>query len=458
MVLCLSAAAGSYSPPGGDFPGQWLSNSVVLFHGVNPQTGVYDGIRTIDVDASPPAVRLIAGRALGVLVSPNRQLLAFQLDSGPNYPLAVSAADGTQQRTVFSEAYARLVGWLPDSSRLIFSRGDPSSGGSGASYYSIRSDGTDLIKYPANVRGIPSPDGSRFAYATTTGTTSRIHVVTADGGADTVAWAGSPTGGFVWSPDGTKLAFWEGAATLVVAPIGGAPRTFTIKGSVSNANVVWSPDGRTIYGGSPAGLVGIDLATGARRTLPGIPLVSSNPSFSPDGKRIVYAAGGECRDRFGIYVANADGTGRRRVSNSCRVIGTDGPDVLHGSFSQVVVGLAGNDTLYADDTYYYFDGDTLYGGPGNDNLVGGYGQDILYGGPGNDTMFGGPSKDVLNGGPGRDHIDAGGGNDIIGARDGARDWISCGTTARGSGLRENDIVYADRIDVVARDCEVAHRR
>ena len=140
------------------------------------------------------------------------------------------------------------------------------------------------------------------------------------------------------------------------------------------------------------------------------------------------------------------------------MIGTDGPDVLHGSFSQVVVGLAGNDTLYADDTYYYFDGNTLYGGPGNDNLFGGYGQDILYGGPGNDTIFGGPSKDALNGGPGRDHIDAGGGNDVIGARDGERDWITCGTTLDGSGLGEHDIVYADRIDVVARDCEVTHRR
>ena len=427
---------------------------MVVFHGLNPQTGVWDGIRAIDVDASPPVGRLIVSRAQAVWVSPNRQLLAFQLDSGPNYPLVVSAADGTQQRTVFSDGYARIVGWLPDSSRLIFSR---NSGGSDAPYYSIRSDGTDLIKYPTTVRGSPSPDGSRFAYVSTTGTTPRIHIVTADGSSDLVAWAGSTTGGFVWSPDGTKLAFWNGATTLVVAPIGGKPRTFAIRDSVSNANIVWSPDSQTIYGGSNEGLVGINLATGARHTLPGIPLVSSDPSFSPDGKRIVYAAGGECRDRFGIYVANADGSGRRRVSNSCRVIGTDGPDVLHGSFSQVVVGLAGNDTLYADDTYYYFDGNTLYGGPGNDNLFGGYGQDILYGGPGNDTISGGPSKDALNGGPGRDHIDAGGGSDVIGARDGERDWITCGTTLDGS-LGEHDIVYADRIDVVARDCEVTHRR
>ena len=85
-----------------------------------------------------------------------------------------------------------------------------------------------------------------------------------------------------------------------------------------------------------------------------------------------------------------------------RLIGTDGPDVLHGSFSQVVVGLAGNDTLYADDTYYFFDGNTLYGGPGDDKLVGGYAQDIVYGGPGDDTFSGGASKDILIGGRGQD--------------------------------------------------------
>jgi Ca2+-binding RTX toxin-like protein len=132
--------------------------------------------------------------------------------------------------------------------------------------------------------------------------------------------------------------------------------------------------------------------------------------------------------------------------------------VLHADFSQVVLGLEGNDTLYADDTYYFFDGNTLYGGPSNDTLNGGYAQDILYSGPGNDTLSGGPSIDILNGGPGHDHIDGGGGQDVIGAQDGDRDWIKCGTTARGSDIREHDVVRADKIDSVARDCEVVYRR
>ena len=450
---CLTASAGMYSPPGGDGRGTWLSNSVIAFLGVDPKAGAYGGIFTVDIDASPPVERSIVRDALGLSVSPDRQLLAFGLDS-PHYHLVVSAADGTQQRTVFGSD-AVMVGWLPDSSRLIFR--SPASDFN-APYYSIRPDGTDLTKYPANVHGIPSPDASRFAYVTTT-STSRVHVVDADGTADSVVWSGAGVElpEHTWSPDGTMLAFKSDATTLTVVPIGGKERTFTVDNLASNVSIVWSADGRAISIAGNDGLVALDVSTGARHIVAAIPRMSG-PAFSPDGTRIVYSAGGECRDRSGLYVVGADGTGARRVSNSCRVIGTDGPDVLHGSFSQVVVGLAGNDTLYADDTYYYFDGDTLYGGPGADKLVGGYGQDVLYGGPGNDTLSGGPSIDTLIGGPGHDHIDGGGGRDVIGAQDGERDWITCGTTARGSDIRERDVVYADRVDVVARDCEVVHRR
>jgi Ca2+-binding RTX toxin-like protein len=180
--------------------------------------------------------------------------------------------------------------------------------------------------------------------------------------------------------------------------------------------------------------------------------------LSPDGTRIAFTAGGECRDRLGIYVANIDGSGApRRVSNSCRVVGTEGPDALHGSFSQVVVGLDGNDTLHSDGAYY-FSGNTLLGGAGDDLLLGNWGADTLYGGRGDDRLYGDMYRDILVGGPGHDQIDGGTGNDVIGARDGTRDRIVCRTSGPGSGVREHDIVYADRVDVVAPDCEIVHRR
>jgi Ca2+-binding RTX toxin-like protein len=178
-----------------------------------------------------------------------------------------------------------------------------------------------------------------------------------------------------------------------------------------------------------------------------------DPAVSPDGRLLAYSAGGECRDRLGIYVANADGTDRRRLTNSCRIVGTAGPDVLHADWSRVVLGLGGDDTLYADDTGYFFEGNTLYGGPGDDALIGGSGQDILDGGPGDDTLVGGANNDTLTGGRGHDHVDGGGGGDTIYARDGERDWITCGPNA----YNRRDTVYADQFDVVAKDCELVHR-
>ncbi len=106
----------------------------------------------------------------------------------------------------------------------------------------------------------------------------------------------------------------------------------------------------------------------------------------------------------------------------------------------------------------------LVGRGGNDELRGSDGPDRIDGGPGNDTIDAGFGDDVIVGGPGRDAISAdraGGecgplwcklpfGNDRIDARDGQRDSISCGPGT--------DLVLADRVDIVARDCEKVRRR
>jgi hypothetical protein len=92
---------------------------------------------------------------------------------------------------------------------------------------------------------------------------------------------------------------------------------------------------------------------------------------------------------------------------------------------------------------------TLRGGSANDRLYGGAGNDRLFGGAGDDRLYGGTGSDRLDGGKGRDLLDGGAGADVVTARDGARDTIRCGPG--------RDTVVADRIDVVARDCERVRR-
>ncbi len=61
------------------------------------------------------------------------------------------------------------------------------------------------------------------------------------------------------------------------------------------------------------------------------------------------------------------------------------------SVSNLLDGLAGNDTLVAGDS-----GDFLFGGSGDDSLVGGSGADLLSGDEGNDTLRGGEGADTYS--------------------------------------------------------------
>ncbi len=88
--------------------------------------------------------------------------------------------------------------------------------------------------------------------------------------------------------------------------------------------------------------------------------------------------------------------------------------------------------------------DLLRGTPGSDVIKGFGGKDRLFGYRGDDRLEGGAGGDLLVGGAGRDQLRGGAGNDRISARDGQRDFISCGTG--------RDVVIKDAIDTVARDC------
>ncbi len=118
------------------------------------------------------------------------------------------------------------------------------------------------------------------------------------------------------------------------------------------------------------------------------------------------------------------------------IVGTDGDDVLQGTFQDdVIVGLGGNDTIRGasgsdmicggdgDDTIFgESQPDTIFGGPGNDTITGADGADVIDGGPGNDnivgdsgndTIQGGDDDDDINGGSGDDTLDGGNGVDIV---------------------------------------------
>jgi Tol biopolymer transport system component len=242
--------------------------------------------------------------------------------------------------------------WSRDGRTIVFVSWRDGNG----EVYAMDADGSgprNLTQNPAkDVRPAWSPEGRRIAFVSRRDGNSEVYVMKADGSGkrnltrDRASDDDYPT----WSPDGRKIAFLRGrpqSRTMDVStwhPIPanclGSPRRcvfrfFLYDLHVVNADgsglrrltrctdcgvrrqLVWSPDGRTIYDGRY--LVSAD-GSGARR-LPYIPLTAV---WSPDGRRIAFT---RARGRTGpgpccsaapadIYVMNADGSGTRKLTHN----------------------------------------------------------------------------------------------------------------------------------------------
>ncbi|HST26337.1 MAG TPA: hypothetical protein VLJ76_10110, partial [Gaiellaceae bacterium] len=389
LILIGAAAAMLFASGASHGSGQLVSppNDTAPVWSPDGATIAYDGggdyfAKTPDsvglVSPAPPLdLRRIAPAAGGyidakIVFSPDSSQVAYESDRQVGYSallsLAVASRDGTGQRDLIKDAVP--LAWT--SAGIVFS--DPSGLGS------IKPDGTGLRRFPAGVQGTPSPDASHFVSEQDAGDGSILTVVRADGGVILTRQSGDRIGPPIWSADGTRLAYAAGN-TIVVAGLDGSKRVFP-RIYQPPTLAAWSPAGDTLLYETTS-LFALSLATGkSMRIGPNV----ESPAYSPDGRFIAYAAQGPCLGyggRTGIYVMRADGSGVRRLTNSCAIVGTPADDTLTGSpYFNIIEGVAGNDTLRSGDIY--FEGDTLEGGAGDDTLVGGPYRDTLVGGPGDD--------------------------------------------------------------------------
>ena len=312
--------------------------------------------------------------------------------------------------------------WSPDGKQIAYLEGD-TLWVADAAGKDPRAVETGVVRPAADVTGpVWSPDDTEIALSTAT----QLLAVAADGSGSRSLFDGDNANPS-WSFDGSEVAFERGAPgplTIWLVGRSGDAAHAAVAGTGNNRFPQWSPTANNLAflsdrDGSYALYVERIDGGAAPAKLVSAVQPGSPPRWSPTGAQIAVAAAGECR-RFGIYVVALQGPPRpARRSNQCRIDGTGGADVIHGTpYFDLIRGFGGNDALFGGGG-----DDVIDGGAGNDAIGGGAGNDVIYGGPGNDILSGGPGNDTIYAGPGRDKIGCGPGDDTayVGKGDTVRD-------------------------------------
>ena len=236
--------------------------------------------------------------------------------------------------------------WSRDGRTIVFVSWRDGNG----EVYAMNADSSEprnLTQHPAkDAHPAWSPDGRHIAFVSRRDGQSEVYVMNADGSGKRNLTRDRASDDFpTWSPDGRRIAFLRGRLhgnprpgrdvrrwylyhPYVVNADGSGLRRLTLRipegapqttGPFRGGQLVWSPDGRTIYFGRY--LVRTD-GSGARR-LPYIPITAV---WSPDGRRIAFArprgrtGPGPCcySSHSDIYVMNADGSGKRKLTHNAR--------------------------------------------------------------------------------------------------------------------------------------------
>ncbi len=258
--------------------------------------------------------------------------------AGPRFQTAqvhVMGADGSDPRTltIRPQAVDAHPSWSPQGDSIAF---ESTSEGRRAVWV-IQADGLGLRRLTdgPGVDGAPawSPDGARIAFMSDRDGNDEVYVMAADGtGVTRLTDSPSVDGYPAWSPDGTRIAFVGDRPGPNGSPADtGRLRLFVMGADGSGVTPLsdlpavpdrpaWSPDGRRLTfaaegdGNAELYVVGVDGSAPTRLTTE--PGADGEPAWSPDGTTIAFASNRDGAAQ--IYTVDSDGPSVRKLTTEPR--------------------------------------------------------------------------------------------------------------------------------------------
>ena len=188
--------------------------------------------------------------------------------------------------------------WSPDGASIYYI--------SGGSLWSVSAAGGASQKvYERVTAATLHPDGKTLAFDRG----RKLWVGSLKDSEAKELWEGPTNGGLSFSPDGSKLAVDSIGPVMIVPYPSGLPRQLEAGGPVLT-EPSWFPDNRHLAVAvrirDETVLSIVDAADGTRRTIASAPNGFPEPSVSPEGKRIAYAAGQFGWDVLEISIPNGE--------------------------------------------------------------------------------------------------------------------------------------------------------
>jgi hypothetical protein len=274
----------------------------------------------------------------GLLWAPDGSAILIDYPDVQHWGSYLTAADGSAEQAY--GYYMYQARWSPDGEHIAYPRGTVA--GNSADIHVRNRDGSGehpLVSAPGD-ETFPqwSPDGRQLLFTRTEIPPGPLWVMASDGSAwRKISLSHTYVGarGAVWSPDGKRIAYDDGARVYISNADGSQPRAilgtclgfpYSCDGQATFVSPSWSPDGRwiafyaTVNGFQRVGVAAPD-GSGLRYVSPdaccalSLDMPSQAPAWSPDGQLIAYEARTAGR-WLAIAVVQPDGSNLRAVTGA----------------------------------------------------------------------------------------------------------------------------------------------